>query len=110
MHNANKGHLGPDPFPQAILSELMIVRNGNQAHETLVFLRASWLHVDVGRIFVDELGPAFIVTETSIIEMCCDRGRLVGGAFDSRSTRFALGAEPEAVEPVVGGVATFIRG
>ena len=52
-----------------ILAEFVIVWNGNQAHESPIFLRPIRFLIDVGRISVDELGPATMFTDTGVVQM-----------------------------------------
>ena len=50
-----------------ILAEFVIVWNGNQAHESPIFLRPIRFLIDVGRISVDELRPVIIRMSTDIV-------------------------------------------
>lgn len=84
----------------------MIVWNGNQSHEALVFLGAKGFLIDVRGISIDELGPATLWTETRIIEMSFDPGRFVGIIFNRGGSGFPGGAGPDAL--VVGGITVHV--
>ena len=98
MGNEKTTHLVANRIPRNIRTKIVSIWHGNDSHKTLVRLRARRFVEYVLRGPVDELGPATIFTDTGVVKMRFDPGGLVGGALDSRRTRFVLAAGPEAVE------------
>ena len=58
----------------------MIVLDGNDSHDTLAFLRPSWLVEGIGGVPPDKLGASatFGTTDSGVVKILLDFGRLVG--------------------------------
>ena len=57
----------------------MIIWNGDKTHKSLTFLKAIQYLIDVGGIPVNEVGTAIFFTDTVVVEIRFQLGRLVGG-------------------------------
>ena len=66
-----------NPIPQAVLTKFVILGNGNNLHEPRVRLKTRGLLEDIGRSPIDELGPATLWPDASIVETRLDLGHFV---------------------------------